>query len=50
MDAAVKKYGNAYAQIAKEYFGHCQPTVTRQNVANYINRSPHLKKISSESM
>lgn len=44
MEEAVKKYGNSYATIAKEYFGDCKPTVTRTDVSNFINSNPHLKQ------
>lgn len=44
MEEAVKKYGNSYATIAKEYFGDCKPTVTRSDISNFINSNPHLKQ------
>jgi len=44
MVTAVKRYGNSYAVIAKEYFSDCVPTVTRADIANFVNSNPHLKK------
>jgi hypothetical protein len=40
---AVKKYGSSYATIAKEYFGHCEPPVTRTDIHNIVQATPHLK-------
>jgi hypothetical protein len=41
---AVKLYGTQYAAIAKEYFSKCIPSVTRTDIANLVNNTPHLRK------
>jgi len=47
LEDALKKYGNSYATIAKEYFSDCEPAVTRADIANYVNSpgNTHLKKL-----
>jgi hypothetical protein len=42
----LKRYGNTPAIIQKEYFSDCNPPVSRQDVANFINTTPHLKDLA----
>lgn len=50
MEEAVKKHGNSYATIAKEYFADCNPPVTRTDIANFVNCNPHLKEFCQTRM
>ncbi len=47
LEDALKKFGNSYATIAKEYFSDCEPAVTRADIANCVNSpgNTHLKKL-----
>jgi hypothetical protein len=47
---AIKHYGNAHALIAKEYFSDCDPPVTRNDIANLIKNTPHLRELAKMSM
>jgi hypothetical protein len=48
LEEALKKYGNSFAVIQKEYYSDCD--LKRQDLANYVNRHPALKVISKNGM
>jgi hypothetical protein len=50
LETAVQKYGTSYASIAKEYFADTEPKVTRKDVQNIVQSTPHLKKFCLTGM
>jgi hypothetical protein len=46
LEKGIKEFGRSYAGIQSKYFSKCSPPVTREQIQNFIRKTPHLSQLA----